>query len=75
MCVICDKYKSGKVDGKQALMALNDALKQTKGPENKLRLEKHMFELSEIILGKEVPEIKANTEIDEAFWNSTHQED
>jgi hypothetical protein len=75
MCKVCDSYRQGKIDAGTALRQLSDGLKSTKGEGNKLRLEKHMFALSEEILNNEVPMAERNEQADKDFWNSTHPED
>lgn len=75
MCVICDQYKLGKIDGKVAMKQMGDQIAAEKNPNKAGKLTSHAFELSEIILAKEVPETQTNREVEEAFWNATHQED
>lgn len=75
MCTICDQYKQGKIDGKAALAKIGDAIKVEQNPNQTGKLTKHMFEMSEMILAKEVPETETNKEAEEAFWNATHRED
>lgn len=75
MCVACEEYKQGKIDGKAALKKVSDAIKVEMDPNHTGKLTKHLFEMSEMILAKEVPLTETNSEAEEAFWNATHQED
>lgn len=75
MCTICDSYKHGKIDGKEALKKISDAIKVEMDPNHIGKLTKHMFEMSEMILSKEVPETKVDKEAEEAFWKATHPEE
>lgn len=75
MCVICDRYKSGEIDGKTALAKIQQAIKVEQDPNHTGYLAKHMFEISEMILSKEVPATETNQEADADWWNHTHSED
>lgn len=75
MCFVCDKYNKGEIDGKTALAKIQDAIKVEQNPDHTGKLFKHMLEISEMILAKEVPMPEVNEEADEAFWNATHRED
>lgn len=75
MCIACDEYKQGKIDGKAALKKVTDAIKVEMNPDQTGKLTKHLFEMSEMILAKEVPMPETDADADEAFWNATHRED
>jgi hypothetical protein len=65
--MLCVEWEKQKITSKEAFRAMGEMMI----PEN----QKHLEELSEKILSKEVPETETNKDIDEAFWNATHQED
>lgn len=67
MCIICVEWEKQKLTSKEAFRAIGEMMTT--------QTQKHLEELSEKILQKEVPMADTNAEADEAFWNSTHQED
>jgi hypothetical protein len=67
MCIICIEWKKQKLTSREAFKAISEMMNP--------QTQKHLEELSEKILQKEVPEVETNTEVEEAFWNETHQED
>lgn len=67
MCIICIEWEKGKMTSKEAFRAIGETMSP--------KTQKHLEELSEKIIQKEVPETETNKDIDEAFWNATHQED
>lgn len=75
MCIACKQYSEGKIDGKTALKKLQDAIKVEMNPDHIGDLTKHMFELSEIILAKEVPQSETDEQTEKDWWNHTHSED
>lgn len=75
MCIACDQYRQGTIDGKSALKKVIDAIKVEMDPDQTGKLGKHLFEMYEMILAKEVPMPETNADADEAFWIATHKED
>lgn len=67
MCIICLEWEKQKLTSKEAFRAIGEMMTP--------QTQKHLEELSEKILQKEVPLTETNTEAEEAFWNATHQED
>lgn len=67
MCVICEKWKKGKITSQEAFQAIGESMNS--------KTQKHLEDLSEKILAKEVPMPDTNKEADRDFWNSTHRED
>lgn len=75
MCKLCDQYKLGKIDGKEALDKIKNTIKAEMDPNHIGNLTLHMFEMTEMILTKEVPMSESNEELDKAWWNATHGDD
>lgn len=67
MCDICTKWGNGDMSSQEAFQAIGQAMSP--------KTQKHLEDLSEKILAKEVPMPDTNEEADAAFWNSTHRED
>lgn len=67
MCIICLEWEKEKLTSKEAFRAIGEMMT----PDT----QKHLEELSEKILSKEVPMPETNADADEAFWNATHKED
>lgn len=67
MCIICAEWEKGKMTSKEAFRAIGETMSTS--------TQKHLEELSEKILSKEVPLTETNAEAEEAFWNATHRED
>lgn len=67
MCIICTEWEKQKITSKEAFRAIGEMMTP--------KTQKHLEELSEKILQKEVPEPETNKDAEEAFWNATHQED
>lgn len=67
MCIICLEWEKQKLTNKEAFKAIGEMI----NPQN----QKHLEELSEKILTKEVPMAETNVAADEEFWNATHEEE
>lgn len=67
---IWDKYITGKLTTKEALDLIGERLR-TCTPKDTPKLLK----LSEKILDRDVPMQDRNSDIEKAFWDSTHKED
>lgn len=67
MCIICIEWEKGKMTSKEAFKAIGETMNP--------KTQKHLEDLSEKILSKEVPLTETNADAEEAFWNATHQED
>lgn len=67
MCIICLEWEKQKLTSKEAFKAIGEMMTP--------QTQKHLEELSEKILQKEVPLTETNADAEEAFWNATHQED
>lgn len=67
MCLICVEWEKGKMTSKEAFRAIGESMNP--------KTQKHLEDLSEKILAKEVPMPDTNEEADKDFWNSTHRED
>lgn len=74
MCKVCDQYKEGKIDGKEALKRMSSAIVTELNMEHKGNIAKHLLELSEIILNKEVPQGEFNEDLERDWWNHTHED-
>lgn len=67
MCIICLEWEKQKITSKEAFRAIGEMM----NPKN----QKHLEELSEKILTKEVPMEDTDPVADGEFWNATHDED
>lgn len=67
MCIICMEWEKGKMTSREAFRAIGETMSS--------KTRKHLEELSEKILSKEVPAAESNAETDEDWWNATHSED
>lgn len=67
MCIICLEWEKQKLTSKEAFRAIGEMMT----PEN----QKHLEELSEKILQKEVPTTESDSQADADWWNHTHSDD
>lgn len=67
MCVICEKWEKGGLSSQDAFKAIGEAMTP--------KTQKHLEDLSEKILSREVPLPSVNQKVDEDFWRSTHRDD
>jgi hypothetical protein len=68
MCSICDDWKSNKIDSKQAMERIKDALQ--KNPKN----IGHLTSLSDKILDRDVP-MTERDEVAEGQWEGEYNDD
>lgn len=67
MCMLCIEWEKQRITSKEAFKAIGEMMTP--------QTQKHLEELSEKILQKEVPMVDTDKDVEEAFWNSTHDED
>lgn len=70
MCYLCIEWEKQRMTSKEAFRAIGEILHTSKD-KNELA---HVRELSEKILSSEVPETESNPQMDEDWWNSTHED-
>lgn len=71
MCKICVEWENNRLTNKEAFGAIGEMINTSKD-ESQVG---HLKDLSERILDKELPNVGTNTEVDEAWWEFTHNED
>lgn len=67
MCIICIEWEKQRLTSKEAFRAIGEMMTP--------QTQKHLEELSEKILQKEVPLAEVNDQADQDWWNNTHEED
>ena len=72
MCFLCDEYQSGEIDGQEALETINEAITVELEVEHKANLMKHMLEMSDMILAKEVPMTEKDEALDKQWSKETY---
>lgn len=71
MCRICDEFKSGKIDSKQAFSRISDALQDQSDSEK----TGHLMDLSAKILDKDVPMSETDEKAEEEWQKNYKQEE
>lgn len=67
MCIICIEWEKQKLTSKEAFRAIGEIMNSQN--------QKHLEDLSEKILQKEVPLTETDEEAEKEFWTSTHGDD
>jgi hypothetical protein len=68
MCLICIDWEAGKLSAKEAFKNIGESLATAATEEER----KHLFELSDRLLDKEVPTSEADSEMDSAWHKETY---
>lgn len=74
MCTICEKYLKGQIPAKIALRLVNDQVLCCENTKDRKAWEKHLLELNELIMSKEVPLPEADEKAD-ADWTEKYYGD
>lgn len=67
MCIICQEWEKQKLTSKEAFRAIGEMMTP--------QTQKHLEELSEKILQKEVPTTESDSQADADWWRHTHADD
>lgn len=67
MCIVCKDWEAGKLTSQEALKNLGELIKAADKKD-----KKHLFEVSEKILDKEVPLSDTDEELDQSWHEEMH---
>ena len=68
MCIICKEWQAGKLTSQEAFRAIGEFISSAEDMEEK----KHLFELSDKILDKDLPS-NVDSGLDDSWWKETHE--
>lgn len=68
MCIICVEWQKGNITSKEAMRNIGEALLVADSQEAR----EHFYEVTDMILDKELPSSEVDEEIDERWWKETH---
>jgi hypothetical protein len=69
--MLCIEWQKERLSSKEAFKAIGEMINSTTD-QKKIA---HLMELSDKILSKEVPDGETDSDIEQDWWNSTHEEE
>lgn len=71
MCILCTEWEREKITSKEAFRAIGEMLTTSKDKDQ----IKHLEELSEKIIQKEVPPANIDDQADQDWWNHEYEDE